>query len=1279
MLAHQAAFARRMRELKRLPTPVRIARIQQLEADMRASSARVEQRRLAAPRPRYVDHLPIIIEKDRIAAAIAGHQTVVICGETGSGKSTQLPKICLELGRGAAGLIGHTQPRRIAARSVAARIAYELGTQLGGAVGYEVRFSDRAGEDTYIKLMTDGILLAEIQHDRLLRQYDTLIIDEAHERSLNIDFLLGYLKTVLARRPDFKLIIASATIEPRRFAEFFDGAPIVEVSGRGYPVEVRYRPIQAEDEDTRDRNQMQAVHDAIDELKRSSPGDILVFLPGEREIHDTKHSLRKHHPKLEILPLYARLPTAEQQRIFQPHAGRRVILATNVAETSLTVPGIRHVIDTGVARISRYSLRSKVQRLVIEPISQASAKQRLGRCGRTAPGICIRVYSQQCLEGRPAFTDPEIRRSNLAAVILQMKHLGLGAIESFPFLDPPDRRFINDGYRLLELLGAVDDNRALSATGRKLGRLPIDPRLGRMILAAKREHCLREVLIITSALAAQDPRDRPVDCQQAADQKHKRFQDPRSDFLAYLRLWDLLEAEGTSSKRLRALCKEHFLSYVRLREWQDVHRQLMRMARALKIWPEAAAPELCPETAVNYAAIHRALLTGLIDQIGQRDDSGEYVSLRQRKFVIFPGSGLHARLAKWLVAAELVETSRLYARTVARIEPQWLEGAAAHLVKREYFEPHWQARIGRVGAYERVTLFGLVLAARRRIDYGKIHPAHAHEVFIREALVGEDYEARAAFFEHNRKLIEKVRCMETRSRRHDILVDQEEIYRFYAERIPEHIHTSAAFQSWLDAGDHAQCLFLTCARLIRAGADAATDEEFPACMDIAGTRLPLTYRFCPGEEEDGITLSVPLAILNQIDARRCEWLVPGSVQEKITALIRNLPKDIRRNFVPVPEVARACAAAMPFAQGALTEALASALMQITGVPVAHDVWRLDALPTHLKLRFEILEGKKVVASGRNLETLRARLGAEAAVDFQERAISDFERSGLTSWTFGTLPEVIETTREGLTVNAYPALIDERNSVSLRLTDTRERARHYSRAGLRRLYMLHLHEQVIHLRKNLPDAQVLCLYYRSLGSCESLKTALTEAVIDRAFILERPLPADSISFEARLETGRGSLFDIATELCAEVKAILIRHSDVRRRLELDMPTALQAAREDLDSQLGHLVYPGFIEQTPTRWLTQLPRYLQAVEFRLARMRQNPDKDRELQHAVEPFWRRCLEHMIQAREAWQWDTASERYRWMVEEYRVSLYAQQLGTAVKISAKRLEEQWQHIAQPA
>ncbi len=936
------------------------------------SEERAAARRAALPVPGFPPELPITARLDEIRSLVERHQVVVLCGETGSGKSTQLPKICLALGRGVYGRIGHTQPRRIAARSLANRIASELGQGLGQSVGYKVRFHDQVGEHSQVKLMTDGILLAEIQQDRFLSEYDTLIIDEAHERSLNIDFLLGYLKQLLPRRPDLKLIITSATIDPERFSRHFDGAPIIEVSGRTYPVEVHYRPPADEAGTERDDPLQRAIVDAVDELSRISRGDILVFLSGEREIRETAETLRKHRLQAtEVLPLYARLGTGEQARIFQPAGQRRIVLATNVAETSLTVPGIRYVIDAGYARISRYSHRSKIQRLPVERISRASAEQRKGRCGRVAAGVCLRLYAEDDFAGRPQFTEPEILRTNLAAVILQMKVLGFGDIEDFPFLEPPDSLQIKDGYRVLEELGAVDGLRQVTQIGRKLARLPVDPRVGRMLLEAAHTHCLRELLVIAAALSVQDPRDRPLDKQQAADEAHAEFKDEDSDFLGYLKLWHYLEEQRRhlSARKFRELCRARFLSWTRVQEWHDIHRQLRTQLHEMGYRDNEVDP--------GYETIHKALLSGLLSHIGFRPEGRdhEYLGARNSRFAIFPGSGLFEKKPKWVAAAELVETTRLYARTLARIQPEWVEALAGHLVKRSYSEPHWQGRRGQVGAYEKVTLYGLTLVARRRVNYGPIDPVLARELFIRQGLVDGDFETRAPFWRHNRELVAEVQALEAKSRRRDLLVDDEAIYAFYDKRVPDGIYSKPLFEQWLRQATRGQPRFLhlRLSDLLRRPVDELSGAAFPDELDLDGMRLPLEYHFAPGEEADGVTLVVPAAVLRQVTPGRADWLVPGLLREKVIALIKSLPKVLRRHFVPVPDYADQCLAALAPSDTPLIQALGAELKRRSGVHVPEDAWDPGVLPPHLRLRVRVIDAAgATLGAGRDLPQLRSR-------------------------------------------------------------------------------------------------------------------------------------------------------------------------------------------------------------------------------------------------------------------------------------------------------------------
>ncbi|MGB5736011.1 MAG: ATP-dependent RNA helicase HrpA, partial [Thiohalocapsa sp.] len=1016
----------------------------------------------------YPPELPVSERRDEVAALIRDHQVVVLCGETGSGKSTQLPKICLDaslgLGRGIFGRIGHTQPRRIAARSLASRVSQELGTELGSTVGYKVRFHDRVQPGTAVKLMTDGMLLAEIQHDRYLNEYDTLIIDEAHERSLNIDFLLGWLKQLLPKRPDLKLIVTSATIDPQRFSKHFDDAPIIEISGRTYPVEVRYRPPEEDSAGERDDAMQMAISGAVDELAKAESGggrgDVLVFLSGEREIRETAETLRKHHPpSTEILPLFARQGPAEQARVFKPHGTRRVVLATNVAETSLTVPGIHYVIDPGFARISRYSHRSKVQRLPVERISQASANQRKGRCGRIASGICIRLYEEDNFDARAEFTEPEIRRTNLASVILQMKLLGFGAIETFPFLDPPDAKLISDGYRTLEELAAIDDSGQLTPLGRQLARLPVDPRIGRMLLAAGEHHCLREVLIIASALSVQDPRERPLDKQQAADQIHATFQHEDSDFLTLLNLWAFLEQErkALSRSKFQKQCRQHFLSWNRVQEWRDIHIQLREQMHEMGRPGEHREND----TEGTFEQVHRALLTGLLSNIGLKDEQREYLGARGGRFYIHPSSALFKAGPKWITCAERVETTRQYGRIAAKVQPGWIEAAGAHLIKRSYAEPHWQSKSGQVAAFETVTLFGVTLASRRRVNYGPINPAEAREIFLRFGLAEGDFETRAPFWRHNLDLIDYVRHLEAKSRRRDILVDEEAIFAFYAERLPSGIYSTPRFERWLRKATQRdpKLLHMRMADVMAREAAEITAASFPDSLRVGATELPLEYHFDPGHNADGVTLVVPLPLINQVSPERLEWLVPGLIEERVTALLRSLPKQTRKAFVPIPDTAAKVAARLSPSDRPLIQALAETLYELTGVRVPEDAWDASALPEHLRMKVRLVDQQgRAVATGDDLVQLKRRHGGtavDAAVAETPNWNHALERDGITRWDFGTLPAHVDTERAGIRLRGFPALVDRGDQVAIRLLDSEQTAGAAMRTGLRRLIMLTL--------------------------------------------------------------------------------------------------------------------------------------------------------------------------------------------------------------------------------
>ena len=1058
MLRDQQRLQRRLQGARKIKNPdAQLAVAAELESDITAALQKVQSRAASCPKVTYPENLPVSQKKQDILQAIRDHQVVIVAGETGSGKTTQLPKICLELGRGVKGLIGHTQPRRLAARTVANRIADELETPLGGSVGYKVRFNDQVGENTLVKLMTDGILLAEIQQDRLLMQYDTLIIDEAHERSLNIDFILGYLRELLPKRPDLKVIITSATIDPQRFSRHFNNAPIIEVSGRTYPVEVRYRPV-VDDADDTDRDQLQAIFDAVDELGREGPGDILIFMSGEREIRDTADALnRLNLPHTEVLPLYARLSNSEQNRVFQSHHGRRIVLATNVAETSLTVPGIKYVIDPGTARISRYSFRTKVQRLPIEPVSQASANQRKGRCGRVSDGICIRLYSEQDFLSRPEFTDPEILRTNLASVILQMTSLGLGDIAAFPFVEAPDKRNILDGVRLLEELGAIktadNGHYQLTPQGRQLAQLPIDPRLARMVLEAQKSGSVREVMIITAALSIQDPRERPMDKQQASDEKHRRFADKDSDFLAYVNLWDWLKEQQKehSSSQFRRLCRNDFLNYLRVREWQDIYTQLRQVVKELGL-PVNSEPS-------DYRSVHTALLTGLLSHIGQKDaDKQEYTGARNARFSIFPGSGLFKKPPKWTMVAELVETSRLWGRIAARIEPEWIEPLAQHLVKHSYSEPHWSKSQGAVMATEKVTLFGLPIVAARQVNYSTIDPLLCRELFIRHALVEGDWQTRHAFFSANLKLRAEVEELEHKSRRRDILVDDETLFSFYDQRIPGEVISGRHFDNWWKnaAKQNADLLSFEKEMLIKDGANKVSALDYPNTWHQGNLKLRLTYQFEPGTDADGVTVHIPLPILNQVEDQGFEWQIPGIRRELVIALIKSLAKPVRRNFVPAANYAEAFLGRVTALELPLLDALERELRRMTGVTVSRDDWQWEQVPDHLKMTFRVVgEKHKTLLEGKNLTALKLQLKDKVQETLSAVADDGLEQSNLHIWSFGKLPEFYEQKRGGYSMKAYPALVDEKDSVAIRLFDSEQEQQQAMWQGTRRLLLLNI--------------------------------------------------------------------------------------------------------------------------------------------------------------------------------------------------------------------------------
>ncbi|MCK8515674.1 ATP-dependent RNA helicase HrpA [Methylonatrum kenyense] len=1272
----RSGFQRRLRGLLRRVNQKKPADrgLKALARDVQRAAERRRQRAASLPVPDFGQDLPVNERRADIAELIRRHQVVVVCGETGSGKSTQLPKICLDLGRGVDGMIAHTQPRRLAARTLANRVADELGAEVGQAVGYKVRFTDQVSDNTHVKLLTDGMLLAEMQGDRELAAYDTIIIDEAHERSLNIDFLLGYLKRLLPRRPDLKVIITSATIDPDRFARHFDDAPVIEVSGRTYPVEVRYRPLVSEDDDSRDLNQREGIVRAVEELSREGPGDILVFLSGEREIREAAEALRRRQLRhAEILPLYARLSAAEQQRIFAQHSGRRVVLSTNVAETSVTVPGIRYVVDTGTARISRYSVRTKVQRLPIEPVSQASANQRAGRCGRVAPGICIRLYSEEDFLGRPAFTDPEIARTNLASVILQMEHLKLGAVEHFPFVEPPDPRYINDGYKLLFELQAVDDRRRLTRLGERLARLPVDPAIGRMLLAGAERGALRELLVICAALTIQDPRERPLEAQQAADQAHARWRDKRSDFLAFLQLWNDWHTarEELSNSRRRAWAREHFLSFVRLRDWGDVYRQLRELMQGMGLQLNTSP--------ADEQAVHRALLSGMLASIATRNEDGDYTGARNLKLHLFPGSGVAKRRPRWIMAAELVETSRVFARTVAEVNPVEVADAASHLVSRSFSDPHWDEQRGQVRAYETVTLYGLVLRARRPVNYGPIQPAEAREVFLRQGLAEDRVPSKGRFLAHNRDLIARIRELEDKSRRRDVLVDVDVLHAFYAQRVPEHVVDLKSFEAWRRKAekDSPRLLFMEQTELMRHEADSVTGRRFPDQFELGALRLPLEYYFEPGHPDDGVSLRVPIAALNQLDPEPFEWLVPGLLEEKITALIRGLPKSLRRNFVPAPDFARAVQDALPRGQGSLLDGVRRELRRMTGVDVPPEQWDDLNLDPHYRMNFRVVDADgELIARGRDLRDLQRQLAGKADRGFAmpPSETAAWERSGIRRWDFGELPENLVLEQQGIRLQAYPAVVDQGQSVALQVLDSPDKAARASHAGIRRLYLLQLADQARYLRQKLPAANNMELLYRGLGSSDQLARDLVAAVFDRVFLRDG-LPRDEAQFRKRLDQGRGRLVEEGERLAAAIARVLQRYQTIQKALKKPRGLDGMESYRDIAEHLQSLVYPGFMESQPLLLLDGLPRYLEGLQYRLDKLAADPRRDSQRTREIRPYWEQYRQRAERhAREGID-DPALLDYRRMLEEFRISLFAQPVGTAVPVSEKRLQAQWKEV----
>ncbi|WP_373365098.1 ATP-dependent RNA helicase HrpA [Vibrio vulnificus] len=1243
----------------------------EIALDIAKSMMEVEQRSRHQPKIEYPEILPVSQKKDDIAEAIAHHQVVIVAGETGSGKTTQLPKICAELGRGKFGLIGHTQPRRLAARSVANRIAEEMETQLGDFVGYKVRFNDQISENTQIKLMTDGILLAEIQHDRFLNQYDTIIIDEAHERSLNIDFILGYLKELLPRRPDLKVIITSATIDPERFSNHFGGAPIIEVSGRTYPVETRYRPLGGETED--DRDQLEGIFDAVDELCDEGLGDILIFMNGEREIRDTADALAKRKLKdTEIVPLYARLSAGEQNKIFQPHTGRRIVLATNVAETSLTVPGIKYVIDPGTARISRYSYRTKVQRLPIEPVSQASANQRKGRCGRVQEGICIRLYSEDDFNSRPEFTDPEILRTNLASVILQMTALGLGDIEAFPFVEAPDKRNILDGVRLLEELGAINSNakdpkKRLTAVGKQLARLPIDPRLARMVLEAPRLGCLKEVMIIAAALSIQDPRERPSDKQQSADDKHRRFYHEDSDFLTFVNLWNHIQKQqkALSGNQFRRQCKDDYLNYLRVREWQDVYFQIHQSMREMEF-------KLNSEPG-SYDAVHSAILTGLLSHIGMKDqEKNEYHGARNARFHIFPGSGLFKKQPKWVMSAELVETSKLWGRIIAKIQPEWIEPLAKHLIKRSHSEPHWSKKQAAVMAYEKVMLYGIPIVPKRLVNYGNIDASVSREIFIRSALVEGDWETKHAFFKQNRKLLLEVEELEHKSRRRDILVDDEELFQFYDQRVGTEVVSGRHFDTWWKQASKKEPELLNFEKemLFKGDASHVTDLDYPNFWHQNGLKLKLSYQFEPGDDSDGVTVHIPLPILNQIDPAGFDWQIPGLRHELVVSLIKSLPKTLRKNFVPAPNYADAFLSRVTAMEMPLLDALEKELRRMTGATVLREDWKLDQVPDHLKVTFRAVdERNRKLKEHKDLHELKESLKEKVQETLSKVADDDIEQQGLHTWSFGELPQVYQQKRGGYQVKAFPALVDNKDSVEIKLYETEQEQISAMQAGQRRLILLNVPSPIKYLHANLPNKSKLGLYFNPYGKVLDLIDDCIACGVDKLIEEQGGLVWEPEKFEALKEHVRAELGDTVVDIAKQVETILTTAFNINKKLKGKIDFTMAFALSDIKAQIEGLIFKGFATECGWKRLPDILRYMKAIERRMEKLPIDPNKDRLHMLKIESVVKDYKELLNKIPKGLAVPENVKEIRWMIEELRVSFFAQQLGTPYPVSDKRVK----------
>ncbi len=1277
--------------------------LDQLIRRVEKSVAGRNQRLASIPALNFPD-LPVTGKKDDIAQLIKDNQVVIVCGETGSGKTTQLPKICLSIGRGGAGFIGHTQPRRIAARTVADRIAEELGEPMGKSVGYKIRFNDKTHSESLVKLMTDGILLAESQHDPYLSQYDTIIIDEAHERSLNIDFLLGYMKWLLPKRPDLKLIVTSATIDTERFSNHFNKAPIIEVSGRTYPVDLRYRPLELKDDEEEDETTddlQNAILDAVDELYRDLRGDILIFLSGEREIRETTDSLKKHRPSLyDILPLYSKLSVSEQERVFNPKGGKiRIVLATNVAETSLTVPGIRCVIDTGHARISRYSHRSKIQRLPIERISQSSANQRAGRCGRVAEGICIRLYSHDDYLARPEFTEPEIMRTNLSAVILQMTALNLGDIEDFPFLEPPDDKMIRDGKTVLQEVNALEKSGKLTEIGKQLAKFPTDPKLARMLVAAGQLSCLSEVAIIVSALSIQDPREKPADKMPQADAKHAAFRHPESDFLTILNIWNEFETQKKhlSNSKLRKYCTVNFLSYIRMREWFDIHAQIMQVIKGeLKMHVNTSddcmdAGGRAPKVGANatqgavaessYEAIHCALLPGLLSNIGFRHEQYEYLGARGLKFFIFPGSGLHKLKPKWIMAAEQVETSKVYARNVARIEPEWIEQCAGHLIKRNFYDPHWEKKSARCMVHERTLLYGLTLQAGRKIPYDHVDPKAAREIFIRSALVDHDYYSNAPFYKANQSLLEEVGIIQHKGRRVDLVEDEQWLYSFYDHKLPAEIFSGVALDTWRKTveRENPKFLFLTKEDLVREQQNVVNEWDYPDTLPSSrlGSNAKLTitlqYRFEPGHDEDGVTAIIPVHQLNQLTQTPFDWLVPGLLAEKCVALIKSLPKQLRKHFVPVPETVKQCLEIEPDFKGSIQEWLGNRLRKLTDEAIPLNAWNLDAVPEHLRMNFRVIDADgHLLDYGRDLKKLQAKHTTQAVQSFDQIAADELQHTGCIQWAFDDLPDTYQFIQDGQSFIGYPAIVDEGDTVGVRLFDTQQKAATQHQAGLMRLFQLKLRKECTYATKNMQAAAIELAYNRlpahpiiKLTYTGSFKEDLLASILHHVFIDGRVIRSQQ-DFDKSLQQNKPELLSVANESAKIAADIITSYNAIKstlQRFNVNEPLT-----KDVNEQLSLLIYQGFIRNTPYSDLKAIPRYLKAIQYRLDKLDNNPQKIQEVARYSIRFWKdvelKSKKGLVLPEQ--------DRFRWMLEEFRVSLFAQQLKTAYPISVKRMDKGW-------